>query len=760
MIRFGYLAGALALAASASCAISPGYAQGYGTVALVPGQAGPLAGALKSPAPVASNVITLTGNTHPLLQAATDEGAVSADTKLDLMVLVLSPLASQQAALDVLVAAQQNPASPHYHQWLTPADFGAQFGAGAAQIAQVSAWLYQQGFSVDEIPAGNRSIVFSGTAGQVMDTFHTEMRRYTVNGVSHLANAEDPQIPAAFANIVSGLVSLHDFRRMPQYHQVGLPSTESESAPEYTSGATHYAFPADFATIYDLKPVYTVGTTGTGVAIAIAGRSNINLSDVTMFQSIAGLAANAPTVILPGANPGLVTGDQQESTLDVEWSGAIAPQATVKLVAEPSTATSDGIDLAAQYIVNHAVAPVVSVSYASCEASMGTSELAFYNALWEQAAAQGMSVFVASGDSGAAGCAKPTAMQATSAAVNGMCSSPYATCVGGTEFNDASNSVQYWSAANSAGYGSALSYIPEMVWNESALHGGTGLWASGGGASALYAQPGWQAEVAGAAAANGMRAVPDVSLNAAGHDGAMIVENGGLAILSGTSVSTPAFAGIMALVAQKTGTGLGSANPMLYKLASSSSGSFHATPAGNNTVSGVEGFAASGITYNLATGLGSVDGSQLLGDWVAWTAPKPSLSLAASTSSLELATGGTASLSVSAATAGSFQGSVSYSVTGLPSGVTAAYSASKLASASGGSELLTLAASYAVVAGSYAITVTASGDGLVSTQSIALTVTTACPRFGLVRMRCALIPRVFGFAPAWINSASGRDLAP
>jgi subtilase family serine protease len=709
--------------------------------------------------PAASKEITLTGNTHPLLQFATDEGAVSAETKLDHMVLVLSTSAGQQAALDSLVSAQQDPSSPLYHQWLTPSEFGSQFGVGPAQIAQVSAWLQQQGFSVDEIPAGNRSIVFSGTAGQVTDTFHTEMRRYTVNGVSHLSNSQDPQIPAAFANVVSGLVSLHDFRRTPQFHQIGLPSTESESAPEYSSGATHYLFPADFATIYDLNPVYTAGTTGTGVSIAIAGRSNINLSDVAMFQSVAGLAANAPTVILPGTNPGLVTGDQMESTLDVEWSGAIASKAAVKLVAEPSTATSDGIDLASQYIVNHAVAPVVSVSYASCEASMGTSELAFYNALWEQAAVQGMSVFVASGDSGAAGCAKATATQGTSPAVNGMCSSPYATCVGGTEFKDASNATLYWSSANSAGYGSALSYIPETVWNESSLEGGTGLWSSGGGASTIYAQPTWQLDVAGAAAANGMRAVPDVSLNAAGHDGAMIVENGGLAILSGTSVSTPAFAGIMALVAQKTGTGQGSANPMLYKLAGAAPGSFHSIAAGNNTVPGVEGFTASGTTYNLATGLGSVDGSQLLTNWVTSTAPKPSLTLAASSDSLQLAAGGTASLSVSAATAGSFQGSVSYSVTGLPAGVTDTFSSSQLASASGGSELLTLSASNVAAAGSYTITVTASGDGLVSTQSIALTVTTACPRFGLVRMRCALIPRVFGFVPAWLSAASARDLA-
>ena len=708
-----------------------------------------------------TQLVTLTGNIHPLARAEYDMGPVDAETRLDRMILELQPSATQQAELDLLVEEQQDAASPLYHQWLKPAEYGARFGASGSQLQQITAWLTAHGFAIDEIAANNRLIVFSGTAAQVEETFHTTIHRYNVDGEEHIANAGNPQIPAALAGVVGGVVSLHNFRRTSAISSLRKLNSKPLAGPhaEYSAGASHYMFPQDFATIYDLNPVYTAGTTGTGVSIAIAGRSNINLSDVAMLQSVAGLAANAPTVILPGTNPGLVTGDQMESTLDVEWSGAIASKAAVKLVAEPSTATSDGIDLASQYIVNHAVAPVVSVSYASCEASMGTSELAFYNALWEQAAVQGMSVFVASGDSGAAGCAKATATQGTSPAVNGMCSSPYATCVGGTEFKDASNATLYWSSANSAGYGSALSYIPETVWNESSLEGGTGLWSSGGGASTIYAQPTWQLDVAGAAAANGMRAVPDVSLNAAGHDGAMIVENGGLAILSGTSVSTPAFAGIMALVAQKTGTGQGSANPMLYKLAGAAPGSFHSIAAGNNTVPGVEGFTASGTTYNLATGLGSVDGSQLLTNWVTSTAPKPSLTLAASSDSLQLAAGGTASLSVSAATAGSFQGSVSYSVTGLPAGVTDTFSSSQLASASGGSELLTLSASNVAAAGSYTITVTASGDGLVSTQSIALTVTTACPRFGLVRMRCALIPRVFGFVPAWLSAASARDLA-
>jgi subtilase family serine protease len=559
-----------------------------------------------------SQTVTLEGNVHPLARAEFDQGVVNPNTRLERMMLLLKPSAAQQANLDALVEAQQNPGSPLYHQWLTPAEYGAQFGVSDPELALVTAWLTAQGFTVDEVPAGRQLVVFSGTAGQVFDAFRTEIHVYRVNGVAHLANTQDPQIPVALAGVVIGVVSLHDFRRTSE-----MKTRRAFGAqPQYTAGGTHYLFPADFAAIYDLNPLYSAGTAGTGSAIAIVGRSNINLSDVAAFRSMAGLTANVPRVIVDGTNPGLVATDQDESTLDVEWSGAVAPGAAVNLVAAASTQTTDGVDLASQYIVNHATSPVVSVSYGSCEREMGVAELAFYNSLWEEAASQGMSVFVASGDAGAAGCEAGADTEGSRNAVNGMCSSPYATCVGGTEFNEGANAAQYWSTTNSAGYGSALGHIPEEVWNESALDGGTGLWASGGGASTVYAQPAWQAEVNGASAANGMRAVPDVALSAADHDGYFMVENGSNWIVSGTSVAPPAFAGVMALVVDKqNGAKQGNANARLYALAAAAADPFHATPSGNNSVPGVVGFTADGAEYNLATGLGSEDGAMLVNGW-------------------------------------------------------------------------------------------------------------------------------------------------
>jgi len=568
-----------------------------------------------------TQLVTLTGNIHPLARAEYDMGPVDAETRLDRMILELQPSATQQAELDLLVEEQQDAASPLYHQWLKPAEYGARFGASVSQLQQITAWLTAHGFAIDEIAANNRLIVFSGTAAQVEETFHTTIHRYNVDGEEHIANAGNPQIPAALAGVVGGVVSLHNFRRTSAISSLRKLNSKPLAGPhaEYSAGASHYMFPQDFATIYDLNTLYTEGTNGAGASIAIAGRSNINLSDVASFRATSGLAANAPTVLVPATDPGLVGGDQDEATLDVEWSGAVAPSVEVKLVVEASTATSDGVDLAAQYIVNHATAPVVSVSYGSCEQAMSSAEQAFYSSLWQQAASQGMSVFVAAGDAGAAGCNTGAEAMGAGSGVNGLCSSPYSTCVGGTEFNEGTDYAAYWAAANAAGNASALSYIPEKVWNESGANGGCGLWASGGGVSTLYPQPSWQKGVGATSAAQdagGMRMVPDVAMSAADHDGYVIYENGTYWVIAGTSASSPSFAGIMALVVEKQGrTGQGSANPGLYALANTARNPFHATPSGDNTVPGVTGFTASGGTYNLATGLGSVDVAVLVGAW-------------------------------------------------------------------------------------------------------------------------------------------------
>ena len=664
-----------------------------------------------------SDVVTLSGNTHPLARPEFDRGSIPEETRIERIILLLQPDPNRQKELDVLTEAQQNPESPSYHKWLSPEEYGSRFGASAADLTRITAWLESHGFSVEPVPAGRQLVVFSGTAGQVADAFHTEIHQYSIAGQMHVANAQDPQIPRAFVSVVAGILSLNDFRRVSQIRSIHSVAEPNSSRPENTQGSTHYLFPADYATIYDLNPQYAAGKNGNGASIAIVGRSNINLSDVSNFRSYSALPANQPAVIFEGANPGLVSGDQDESTLDVEWSGAVASGAAVKFVVGASTATTDGVDLSAQYIVNHKIANVMSTSYGNCESNMGSGAMAFYNSLWQQAASEGISAFVSSGDSGAAGCYGGSSTSASGTGVNGLCSSPYSTCVGGTEFSEGSGT--YWASTNGAGGGSALSYIPEKVWNESGKDGGSGLWASGGGISEFYTQPSWQKGISGANS-NGMRAVPDVALTAASHDGYLICENGSWWVIAGTSAASPSFAGIMAIVDQKqSGAGQGNANPTLYGLLEASEKPFHSTPSGNNSVPGVNGFTASGAAYNLATGLGSVDANLLVNSWPRAGAPQPGVTLKPSVTAESLLPGKSATFTLAVTAVNGFAGSVALTAK-TPSGVTVSFNPSTVKA--GASSTVTLTAANGTAAATDSVVITATSGAISATTSVSLAV--------------------------------------
>ncbi|UOA08262.1 hypothetical protein [Methylobacter sp. S3L5C] len=266
------------------------------------------------------------------------------------------------------------------------------------------------------------------------------------------------------------------------------------------------------------NPLYAASVKGSGVTIAVIGRSNIVPGDIATFQSFSGLPSNPIQTIINGPDPDLVNGDQMESSLDVEWASGIAPSATEKFITSASTTTADGIQLSAQYAVSNNIGDIISLSYGSCEKSISRSGVNYWSSLWQQAQTQGQTVLVSSGDSGVAGC--DISSQATAvggAGVNGLCSSPYSTCVGGTQFNNTSNPSLYW---QSSGTVSALSYIPETVWNES----GSNLYASGGGKSRYLSKPVWQ--VSPGVPVDNARYVPDVSQSASGHDGYIIYVSG------------------------------------------------------------------------------------------------------------------------------------------------------------------------------------------------------------------------------------------
>jgi subtilase family serine protease len=660
--------------------------------------------------------IVLHGNRHPLATAAHDTGAVSDDYRMERMILTLKPDATQQAALELLIAAQNDPASPRYHQWLTPKQYGQRFGVSENDLEQIGDWLGTHGLDLVEIGPSRSSIVFSGVAAQVEEAFHTQIHGYQIAGELHHANAQDPEIPEALSDVVAGVVSLHDFRSEPMHTDLQQPVTE------FSAGNTHYMAPADFATIYDVAPLYLQGIDGSGQSIAIVGRSNINISDVRQFRSTFGLPANDPQIIVNGKNPGILSsGEESEADLDVEWSGAVAKKATIKFVVSASTNTSDGTFLSAQYIVNHNLAPVMSMSFGLCEAALGASGNSFINSLWQQAAAQGISVFVSSGDSGAAGCDSASATRATHGrAVNGLCSSPYSVCVGGTQFSDSSYSL-YWAPSNAGTMGSALSYIPEAAWNAS---GASGLWSGGGGVSTLYAKPTWQNGLG--VPADGRRDVPDVSLSAAVHDGYLIFMNGDNLVCGGTSAASPSFAGLMALVVESRGARQGNANTALYSLAnnqrSGGAAVFHDIKSGNNSVPGVTGFSAV-AGYDQATGLGSVDANVLVNHWKD-AAGAATFHLSLSSTAVSVARGGgsekaTARVSLS----GGFNAPVTLAVKGLPAGVSATAVPASLAAPGAGTSVLTLTATPKAPPGRYTATVSATAGGSTVSQSAVVSLT-------------------------------------
>ena len=590
----------------------------------------------------------LTGHLVPWATSVADTGTAPDVTPIHLT-LLLARTSALQSAFDQLLVDQQNPASSSFHQWLTPAEIGDQYGPTLDEIATVTQWLSSQGLQVTAVSASRTFLDVTGTTGTASAAFATSFHQYAVTGdtqPTRLAATSEPAVPTALAPVVQSIEGLAEipFR---SFHTVHAADTLTPFAT--SSGGAHYLFPGDFARIYDIAATTSAGYDGTGIKIAIAGQSRITASDVTELQVMAGLPAKAPnTILLPAsADPGLVKGDEDESTLDVTRAATVAPGTQVDLVIAANA--SGGVSAAIQYAVNTVNDPILSVSYGACESATNASSVQFYNTLFGQAAAQGITILVSSGDSAAAGCASsfsvPTGKEVL-AMGNYLCSSSYVTCVGGTEFADAGLDSTYWSSNNSANYTSALGYIPEGAWNEPTVTSSTGvvtyqIAGSGGGPSAYIAKPTWQTGTG--VPADGFRDIPDVAFTTANHDGyfaclayvgsAGDCSKGGGVIFSGTSASAPDMAGIAALLNQRLGTSQGNLNPLLYRLAAASSNAFHdATPASsgvstcsiatpspcNNSVAGkaslTGGLAGYPLQpgYDLVTGLGSLDVTNFL----------------------------------------------------------------------------------------------------------------------------------------------------
>ncbi len=670
--------------------------------------------------------ITLHGNVHPQARAEFDRGAANAAMPMNRMVLLLSVRPDAQADLQKLLADQQNPKSPSYHKWVTPSEFGLRFGPTDQDIADASNWLKKSGFTIDEVGNGRMWINFSGDVQKVERAFQTNIRNYEVDGKMHFANATDPSIPRALGGLVQGVVSLHDFTTHPN-------STASQLPSDFTNaGGAHLLAPGDFATIYNVNPLYNAvpAIDGTGQTIAIVGRSDINLTDVQFFRSFFGLPANDPVFIHNGPDPGdLGPPDETEADLDVEWSGAVAKNATIDFVISQTGAT-DGVALSAQFIVNTNLANIMSTSFGLCEFTLGATGNNFWNTLWAQAAAQGITSFVSAGDSGAAACDDSSALVGTRVNVNGIASTPNNIAVGGTQFDEGAGI--YWSAVNNADQSSALSYIPEIAWNESgSVVGGSGLFSTGGGASAVYTKPAFQ--VGTGVPVDGARDIPDVSLSSAGHDGYIIFQGHttgttGMFSVGGTSAASPSFAGLMALVVQKTGVAQGNANPVFYTMGQNQFNHgiavYHDTTTGNNTVPGIAGFSA-GVGYDLVTGWGSVDASNMVNFWN--NNGTPDFSLAATPASQSVNQGSTATYTVTESVFDNYSNTVTFSVSGLPAGASPTFAPPTLSGA--GTSSLSITTLATTPLGSYPLTITGTDGALTHTTSVTLVIT--APDFSL-----------------------------
>ena len=594
-------------------------------------------------------LVPLPGQVRPEAIARNDAGALPDATRLSHLLLQLKRPLEQEQKVQQLIERLHDPNSADFHHWLSATEFGTRFGLAAQDIQAITIWLEQQGFQVNAVYPNGTLIDFSATAGEIRAAFQTEVHRLRVGSETHFANLTAPKIPAALSGVVAGIVGLHDFKPHRQYH----PRTNYT-----TSGGDLAVVPADLATIYNLNPLFSAGVSGQGQTVVVIEDTDVySTNDWSTFRSVFGLAGFTgasfaqihpapPSGTNNCSDPGR-NGDEAEAILDAEWASAAAPSAGILLAS--CSNTPDGLLIAIQNLVNGATPPpIISVSYGECEAQ--NTDTASYNAAYQQAVAEGISVFVAAGDWGAAVCDasnSPPPAATHGIAVNALASSPYAVAVGGTDFEDVVNgtSSNYWNATNSATFGSARSYVPEIPWNDSCAstliarfvtgssltYGSSGFCNSAtarndglvniiggsGGPSEVFAKPSWQAGLAGGQA-DGMRDLPDVSLFAGNgvwghyyvfcwsdpgqfHNGAAACTGApsSWSGAGGTSFAAPILAGMQALVNQQNGGAQGNPNPVYYALAQSEYGT------GGNTgcnASAAGGPVSSCIFYDVTQG--------------------------------------------------------------------------------------------------------------------------------------------------------------
>ncbi len=498
-----------------------------------------------------------------------------------------------QAGLDQLLAQQQDPNGPLYHSWLAPREFRSRFAPSRAQVKQVSDWLAGNGFSVLKVPDNNLFVTAEGTVAQVEQAFSVDESIYSVDGRLLRAPSADPLIPSTLAANVTAITGLDSAYSLaeprirtpapppPNGRSVGPcshywgersssrfpnPFAPGQPLPWLICGYT----PSQIASAYGIDRLRAAGLDGRGRTIAITGAffSPTIRVDINRFSSTFGLPKpRYSEVVAPGTlrYPKDMSTTQSwyiEQALDVEWVHAIAPRAKIVYVGAANDAR--GLDQAINEVVDKHLADVVSNSWGMPERYASKGEIRALNSVFQQAQAQGMGIFFASGDAG-------DNAAATGHVTAGFPdSSPLVTSVGGTSLAIDASGRRLWET----GWGTT-----EMSWAGSDWTGafpGGFLYGAGGGASQVYAKPAYQDGVVPGT----MRSEPDVSLVADPQTGVLFTQTyattGGGTVqkeswIGGTSLSAPLMAGIATLADQASGHAHGFLNPALYGLYGSSS---------------------------------------------------------------------------------------------------------------------------------------------------------------------------------------------
>jgi uncharacterized membrane protein len=801
-----------------------------------------------------SHLVTLEGNTRPEAKAKYDRGPVADNLPMEHVLLLLKRSSEQEQALAQFIEQLHDSSSPVFHQWLSAKELGERFGVAKQDRDAIKSWLGSHGLKVNVDYPNGLLIDFSGTAGQIQRAFHTEIHNLDVKGVKHIANMSDPQIPAALAPAITGVVSLNDFHPHPGY----TPRSEytvTENGTEY-----YLVTPGDLEKIYNLNPLFESNISGQGQTIVILEDTDVNTTaDWTSFRSIFGLSGYTDgsfTQIHPappgGSNcpdPGVMTSDR-EAIIDAEFASAAAPSAAIVLASCSSTTTFGGL-IAMQNLLNESSKPpaLVSLSYGLCEALNGAANNAAFNSTFEQAVTEGVSVFVAAGDNAAAFCDKDEEASIYGIAVTGWGSSPHDVAVGGTDFGDtfAGTNSTYWSGTNSATYESALSYVPEIPWNNSCAssliaefngfdvtYGSDGFCnstkgqtnfmnTSGGGGGPSGCATGTPAEesvVGGSCAgwpkpsyqsllgnpADGVRDLPDLAIFAASGVWKHVYPYCFSADIpcteapvnwpaaGGTSFAAPIMAGIQALVNQKTGDRQGNPNFTYYKLANTEYGTtgsktcnsklgngiastciFNDVTQGDNDVpcadnigigtnncylpAGTTGVLSTsdnayqpaypaGTGWDFATGIGTVNAYNLVNNW---PGVPPNFALSVDPASLTLVETKQATSTITITSSNGFNSSVTLAASGLPDGVTAAFSPNPGTTSS----TLTLTASATATTGAATVTITGTSGTLSNAASLNLTVNSLVKSFTL-----SAAPNAITIANGGVSGESTVSITP